>query len=293
MANTTLNACGGAILNAAKDAGINVSADAVGFILGYTTARRKVREGQNTSLMILPRFTVIDKSKAEPILAEFVKKTRDNDPGCLYYGWSLCGDQLVCEEIYCNAAAVAAHLKNIGPQIGQITAEGVCKLDSIELHGPAGEVEKCKKQFDPLGAKYFITDSSVTNMRGYASQIASRPLDIVIIRPYFTVLDWDKARPIMAEFVRKTGTEKRMVFYGWDIDGDTLHCREGYRDGAAANAHLENVGGCIGELLAEGVAKLDSITIHGPAAELEKVRPGTEKLGTKYYAIHSGFQQYA
>ena len=71
-------------------------------------------------------------------------------------------------------------------------------------------------------------------MRGYASKIASRPLDIVIIRPYFTVLDWDKARPVMAEFVRRTGTEGRMVFYGWDIDGDTLHCREGYRDGDAA-----------------------------------------------------------
>ena len=94
--------------------------------------------------MILPRFTVIDKSKAEPIMAEFVKKTR-NEAGCLYYGWSLCGDQLVCEEIYLNAAAVAAHLQNIGPQIGQITAEGVAKLDSIALHGPAGEVEKCKK----------------------------------------------------------------------------------------------------------------------------------------------------
>ena len=262
-------------------------------------------------MMILPRFTVIDKSKAEPIMAEFVKKTR-NEAGCLYYGWSLCGDQLVCEEIYLNATAVAAHLQNIGPQIGQITAEGVAKLDSIELHGPAGEVEKCKKYvvqpvckmkkkknlitvvnpqhsqnycpiirlFDPLGAKYFITDSSVTNMRGYASKIASRPLDIVLIRPYFTVLDWDKARPIMAEFVRRTGTEGRMVFYGWDIDGDTLYCREGYRDGDAANAHLKNVGSCIGELLAEGVAKLNSITIHGPAAELEKVKPGTEKLGT-------------
>lgn len=292
MASTKINAVAGAILAASKDAGVDVSTDAVGFVLGYAAAQRKVREGQNTSLMILPRFTVIDKSKAEPIMAEFVKKTR-NEAGCLYYGWSLCGDQLVCEEIYLNAAAVAAHLQNIGPQIGQITAEGVAKMDSIELHGPAGEVEKCKKLFDPLGAKYFITDSSVTNMRGYASKIASRPLDIVLIRPYFTVLDWDKARPIMAEFVRRTGTEGRMVFYGWDIDGDTLYCREGYRDGDAANAHLKNVGTCLGELVAEGVAKLNSIAIHGPAAELEKVKPGTEKFGTKYYAIHSGFQQYA
>ena len=123
-------------------------------------------------------------------------------------------------------------------------------------------------------------------MRGFASKIISRPLDAMIIRPYFTVLDWDKARPIMAEFVKRTATEERMIFYGWDINGDTLHCREAYLDGAAVNKHLENVGSCIGELLAEGVAKLDTIAIHGPAAELEKVKPGTEKLGTCFVCAH-------
>jgi len=275
-----------------KPQGIDVSAQAVAFVLGYADAQRNAKEKENTSLMILPRFTVIDQSKAEPILAEFVKRTR-NEAGCLYYGWSLDGNQLVCEETYVDAAAVAVHLENIGPLIAQLTAEGVGKMDSIELHGPAGEVEKCKKTFDNFGTKYFITDSSVQNMKGYANKIASRPLDPVIIRPYFTVLDWDKARPIMAEFVRRTATEDGMIYYGWDINGDTLHCREAYLNGDAANKHLENVGSCIGEILAEGVAKLDSITIHGPAAQLEKVKPGTHKLGTKYFAVHSGFQQYA
>jgi len=265
---------------------------ATSFVLGYASAQRKAKERTNTSMMIVPRFTVIDKSKAEPIMAVFVKKTR-NESGCLYYGWSMSDDQLVCEEIYVDATAVAAHLKNIGEQIGQITAEGVCKLDSIELHGPAGEVEKCKKAFDPLGAKYFITDSSCANMRGYASKISSRPLDIMLIRPYFTILDWDKARPIMAEFVERTKSEDRMVFYGWDIDGDTLHCREAYRDADAVAAHLANVGPCIAKLLEADVGKMDSISIYGPAAELEKVKPGTAKFGTKYFAIHSGFQQYA
>ena len=94
--------------------------------------------------MIVPRFTIADQSKAEPIMVEFAKRTR-NEVGCLYYGWSSDGDQLVCEETYVSAAAVAVHLANIGPLIAQITDASVGKLDSIELHGPAGEVEKCKK----------------------------------------------------------------------------------------------------------------------------------------------------
>merc|ERR1712150_339622 len=103
----------------------------------------------------------------------------------------------------------------------------------------------------------------------------------------------DKARPIMRDFIKKTATEEQMIFYGWDINGDALYCREAYRDAAAALHHLKNVGSCIGAILAAGVAKLDSISITGPAAELAKVKPDTEKLGTKYFAIHSGFQQYA
>ena len=105
---------------------------------------RKAKENENTSLMILPRFTVISQSMAEPILAEFIKRSR-NEAGCLYYGWTLDGDQLVCEEIYVDAASVHAHLANVGSLIGPLTNGGIAKLDSIALHGPAGEVEKCKK----------------------------------------------------------------------------------------------------------------------------------------------------
>ena len=63
-------------------------------------------------------------------------------------------------------------------------------------------------------------------------------------------------------------------------------------NGEAAKAHLKNVGSLIGEILADGVAKLDSIKIHGDAKELELVKPGTKDLGTKYFEVHSGFLRY-
>ena len=51
-------------------------------------------------------------------------------------------------------------------------------------------------------------------------------------------------------------------------------------------------GPCIDKLLAEGVCKLDSMTIMGPAAEIEKTKPGTKDWGTVYYDVHSGFNKY-
>ena len=45
--------------------------------------------------------------------------------------------------------------------------------------------------------------------------------------------------------------------------------------------------------LADGVATLASINIQGPADQLDIVKPGTEALGTKYYATDGGFSAYA
>ncbi len=59
------------------------------------------------------------------------------------------------------------------------------------------------------------------------------------------------------------------MYYGWTLTGNKLKCREAYVDGNAVNAHLANVGDCITALLADGVATLDTIEIHGPIDQLE------------------------
>ena len=49
-----------------------------------------------------------------------------------------------------------AHLGNVGPLVGALLAEAAT-LDSIQLHGPAAELAKCKEGMDPLGTVYFET----------------------------------------------------------------------------------------------------------------------------------------
>ena len=126
-----------------------------------------------------------------------------------------------------------------------------------------------------------------------ASDTPTHPNTMCSIHPTFTVHDWGKAKPIMEEFIAKTKAEAGCVYYGWVKEGNTLKCREMYVDGAAVGAHLENVGSCIESILGEGVASLDSIEIQGPADQLDIVKPGTEALGTKYYATDGGFSAYA
>lgn len=91
----------------------------------------------------------------------------------------------------------------------------------------------------------------------------------------------------MADFAKRTRKEPGCLFYGFAVAGDAMVCREAYVDGDAVNAHLKNVGPCIEALLAEA-CELTEIKITGPAAEIEKTKPGTKDLGTLYYETVPG-----
>ena len=96
--------------------------------------------------------------------------------------------------------------------------------------------------------------------------------NFVSLHPYF------KAHPGKIEtlkaafpaFIEKTAGEEKNLFYGFTINGDEIFCREGYADAAGLVAHLDNVGAMLAEALK--IADLIRLEVHGPAAELDKLR---------------------
>lgn len=107
-----------------------------------------------------------------------------------------------------------------------------------------------------------------------------------------SAVSWEKAKPIMAEFVEKTAQEKDVIYYGWTKSGDKLFCREAYYSGEGVLAHLDNVGPCVDALLAEGVATLDKIELHGPMGQVQMCKEKMNAFGTVYYNVDSGFQKF-
>lgn len=236
---------------------------------------------------IHPYFTVVDEAAARPILADFVAKTRA-ESGCMWYGWNKLGDKLFCEEAYVDAAAVLAHLENIATCLEQML-DGPAKLDSIELHGPAAELQKLKESAEKIGATCFSVDSGFSSVA--ITGAPANPKTICSIHPYFTVVDEVAAKPIMDEFVEKTKAESGCLYYGWTKTTDNkLFCREAYIDGEAILAHLKSVGPLLEKVLA-GPTKLDRLEFHGPAAELEKLKDTASSLGALCFATDSGFQK--
>ena len=94
----------------------------------------------------------------------------------------------------------------------------------------------------------------------------------VSLHPYFKVPS-DKMpylKAILPEIAAKTRNETGNLFYEFTINGDEVFCREGYVNAEALLAHLENVGAMLAQALA--MADLIRIEVHGPAAELAKLK---------------------
>ena len=96
--------------------------------------------------------------------------------------------------------------------------------------------------------------------------------NFVSLHPYFKVHPGklEAVKGGFPRFVEKTATEKKNLFYGFTVNGDEIFCREGYTDAEGVLAHLDNVGALLAEMLT--MADLTRVEVHGPAAELEKLK---------------------
>lgn len=111
------------------------------------------------------------------------------------------------------------------------------------------------------------------------------------IVPYFKVPSGrlDDFKALCERFMEKTQTESKCLYYGFSFDGNQVHCREGYEDADGLLAHLENVGKLLEEALTIGeVLRLE---VHGPEAELAKLRGPMADLNPQFFTLEYGFRR--
>jgi len=109
----------------------------------------------------------------------------------------------------------------------------------------------------------------------------------VSLHPYFRVHP-GKLETFTAgfpAFVEKTASEEKNLFYEFTVNGDEVFCREGYADAEGLLAHLENVGALLAEALK--IADLIRLEVHGPAAELEKLKEPLAHLKPEWFTLEA------
>ena len=110
----------------------------------------------------------------------------------------------------------------------------------------------------------------------------------VSIHPYFKIHPGklDAVKALLPAFILKTATEKQNLYYGFSLSGDILFCREAYVDADALLAHVENIGLELGQMLT--LANVERVEVHGPAAELDKLRGPLASLKPTWFTWLGG-----
>jgi len=110
----------------------------------------------------------------------------------------------------------------------------------------------------------------------------------VSIHPYFKIQEgqMDACKSFLTQFCEKVANEEMCLYYNFTFKGDELCCREAYHDADGVQAHLENCGPLLGEFLK--IADLTRIELHGPADELEKLKPAFADFDPDYYICECG-----
>jgi quinol monooxygenase YgiN len=85
----------------------------------------------------------------------FIEKTAGEEKN-LFYGFTINGDEIFCREGYVDAEGLLAHLDQVGAMLAE--ALKMADLTRVEVHGPAGELQKLRKPLAHLNPVWFVAD---------------------------------------------------------------------------------------------------------------------------------------
>lgn len=112
---------------------------------------------QDSCCTIVPYFKVAEgKLDAFKGLCEQFVEATGNEPKCLYYGFCFDGDNAHCREGYEDADGLLAHLDNVGALLQE--AFKIAEVTRLEVHGPAGELDKLRGPLADLSPQYFTLE---------------------------------------------------------------------------------------------------------------------------------------
>ena len=109
----------------------------------------------DTCCTLVPYFKVNEGQLGafKALTERFVAKTR-SEPGCVHYAFSFDGDSVHCREGYDSAAALLAHLDNVGAILQE--ALKLAAITRLEVHAPAA---KLREPLAGLSPAFFTIES--------------------------------------------------------------------------------------------------------------------------------------
>ncbi len=109
---------------------------------------------------IHPYFKIHPGKEAltDAVMQKFVATTT-GEPDCLFYEFTVLGEEVFCREGYEGAAGVLHHLENVGAVLAEMLT--LSDLTRLEFHGPAEEIDLLRGPLGHLNAAFFVVKCGV------------------------------------------------------------------------------------------------------------------------------------
>jgi len=221
---------------------------------------------------------------------KFYAKVKAGTKDCLYYGFATCGNKVLCREGYKNGAAMLAHTAEVKDDLeGMIKKIGKERVKII-CSGPASELEKVKPHMDGrLPFKFVDLDSGSLLLNAFPKGVVDTHITIL---PEFTVPagKMDEVKAGIPKFYAATkggAGASGALYYGFGVSGESVYCREGYKNAEAVMLHGADIKDIAEEPMKVVGAANCKINVVGPAAELEKLKPKLAPRGAIFWELES------
>ena len=92
------------------------------------------------------------------LIDRFIERT-SSEEDCLYYHFTINGEQVHCREAYIGAAGALAHLGNVDDLLKE--GLGISDLVRLELHGSAEELDQLREPLAELPVEWFVFEKGL------------------------------------------------------------------------------------------------------------------------------------
>uniref|UniRef100_A0A7S2IV82 ABM domain-containing protein n=1 Tax=Zooxanthella nutricula TaxID=1333877 RepID=A0A7S2IV82_9DINO len=241
----------------------------------------------DTMCVLAPRFSVpphlMGSFKAG--FQGFFDHIKPKECGMHFFGFTVdeANHMVLSREAYANADGLLAHLANVEAPLAAALKIG--EMVSLEVHAPLAEVERLREKLAPLGCTFYVRDPGGKLYEAASPKEWGTGVDdhAVLVVPRYKV-----PKENMQDFRRKfyAGTqaeEHGLLYSGFSADETNrcVVCHEAFRDAECLLSHLANAD--------PDLAELESMEVHGPAAEIAKLRIPLAARGCRYfYATQPG-----
>jgi quinol monooxygenase YgiN len=218
------------------------------------------------------------------------EKVKAGTSECLYYGFAVCGNKVLCREGYSSVKGLMEHGKDVKAEFQAIESEVGSDKIRFLVTGTGSDLTALNPHLGPKGARMVELDSGAIAPAPMPKGCKDTHITILV---EFVVQDGklEEFKAGFSKFYNATksgGGADGCLYYSFGVEGNSVFCREGYTDAAAIAKHGEDIKGMLDEplkVVGEGGMKLNVV---GPKAEIDKLRERLEPRGAVFWELDDG-----